>query len=292
MSEPWIEKYRPTKIEDIILSNENKTMIKNMIKMDNYPNMIFYGSPGTGKTTTILCLIDKYQKKHKCKNNHIHLNASHERGVETIRHQIYQFTNNKNFFNNKKKFVLLDEVDSMTKQAQKQLYNIIKKSNENICFILICNYMNKLISSIRDTLMILTFKNITNKCDNFLRKCITNENLQITKKKIDILKDYYVHDLRSIINSLQNYDGTLSCIEPKELKALCKCKNTLGKFTKLNEVYDINNIFISLFQYIYDNYEVDGKIVYMMKYLLLVNPDIQFFIHDFIDYFKLINKLN
>ena len=63
MIEPWIEKYRPKKLEDIILSQENKSLIKNMIKKNYYPNMIFYGSPGTGKTTTILCLIEKYQSK-------------------------------------------------------------------------------------------------------------------------------------------------------------------------------------------------------------------------------------
>ena len=67
MYQPWIEKYRPQKLDDIVLSQENKTILKNMIKDDMYPNMIFYGSPGTGKTTTILRLIDSYQKKHNCK---------------------------------------------------------------------------------------------------------------------------------------------------------------------------------------------------------------------------------
>ena len=94
MNQPWIEKYRPNKIENIVLNETNQKIINNMIKQDNYPNMLFYGPPGTGKTTTILCLVEEYQTKHNCKNNYIHLNASHERGVDVIRNQIAHFTNN------------------------------------------------------------------------------------------------------------------------------------------------------------------------------------------------------
>ena len=147
-----------------------------------YPNMIFYGSPGTGKTTTILCLIKEYQKIHKCKNNYIHLNASHQRGIDVIRNEIQQFSMNKNFFNNHKKFVLLDEVDSMTKQAQNHLYYIIKNTNNNICYILICNYLNKIIDNIRNSLMILCFHNISNKSNVFLKNVLKKKILIFPKK--------------------------------------------------------------------------------------------------------------
>ena len=88
MEKPWIEKYRPTNINDIVLSDYNKKIIFNMIKSNYYPNTILYGPPGTGKTTTILCIINEYQKIHKCKHNYIHLNASHERGINIIRNEI------------------------------------------------------------------------------------------------------------------------------------------------------------------------------------------------------------
>ena len=75
--QPWIEKYRPDKIDDIVLTPTNKTILNNMISNDIFSNLILYGPPGTGKTTTIICLMNDYCKKHNCSNNYIHLNASH-----------------------------------------------------------------------------------------------------------------------------------------------------------------------------------------------------------------------
>ena len=107
---PWIEKYRPQDLNSIILDNETSTIFNNMIKLNYYPNMIFYGPPGTGKTTTIMCLL-----KHYPYSNHIiHLNASDERGIEVIRTQLYAFIHSKGLFQNQMKFIILDEVDSMT----------------------------------------------------------------------------------------------------------------------------------------------------------------------------------
>ena len=252
MLEPWVEKYRPKQLSDIILSDENKILIENMIKKDIYPNMIFYGSPGTGKTTTILCLIKEYQKKHNCKNNYIHLNASHQRGIDVIRNQIHQFSMNKNFFTNHKKFILLDEVDSMTKQAQNHLYHIIKNTQNDICYILICNYLNKIIDNIRNSLMLLCFHNISNKSNQFLKKCIKNENLKISKKNINLLKNQYIHDLRSIVNFLQNYDGdTKMFIQTSDLKEICEIPNPSNKLRKLNQYYVLKIIYQHLFYYMY-----------------------------------------
>lgn len=289
MTEAWTEKYRPKEIEDIILSDENRNFINNLIDKDTYPNMIFYGSPGTGKTTTILCLIDRYQKKHNCKNNFIHLNASHERGVDTIRNEIYDFSRSKMFFDNKMKFVLLDEVDSMTKQAQKQLYSLIKM-NRNICYILICNYMNKLIEPIRNTLLVLTFKNISQHSDAFLNNCIQNENINIDDSHLTSLKNYYTHDLRSIVNALQNYDNELQIIEDCEVKTLLYSKTPNKNIDKLLKKQDFETILVSCFFYLYKNYKLNKKLIYMMKYLLLVNQNRHFFVQEFLPYFKL--KLN
>ena len=254
--------------------------------------MIFYGSPGTGKTTTILCLIKEYQKIHKCKNNYIHLNASHQRGIDVIRNEIQQFSMNKNFFNNHKKFVLLDEVDSMTKQAQNHLYYIIKNTNNNICYILICNYLNKIIDNIRNSLMILCFHNITNKSNIFLKKCIKKENISISKKNLDLLKDNYIHDLRSIINFLQNYDGDNNIfIKNEDLKEICEKKNALNKLKKLNQYYELKHIYQSLFYYMYNHYDLDVKLLKNMYFMIFVNQDCGYFLNEFLPYFKLKNKL-
>ena len=90
---PWVEKYRPTDLENVVLDSTNKTILNNIVKNNYFPNLLFYGPPGTGKTTTVINLIDKYQEKYnqKKKELKIHLNASDDRGIDIIRNQIYQF---------------------------------------------------------------------------------------------------------------------------------------------------------------------------------------------------------
>ena len=123
MSIPWVEKYHPDVFEDIVLDPINKTILNNICNSKNFPNLLLYGPPGTGKTTTIINTINKYQETHNevHKGLVIHLNASDERGIDIIRNQIRQFVNSDTLFVTGKKFVILDEVDYMTKHAQQSL---------------------------------------------------------------------------------------------------------------------------------------------------------------------------
>lgn len=294
MTEPWIEKYRPEHIENIVLSNENELILKNIIDKDNYPNMIFYGPPGTGKTTTILCLIKKYQEKHNCKNNYIHLNASHQRGIDVIRNQIFTFINSNNFFVKSRKFVLLDEIDSMTKQAQHNLFHVIQKTNnKQITFILICNYLNKLVDKIRNNLMILHFNQTSNLCDTFIQNCISNENISISKNNLNIIKKTHLHDLRSIINNLQNYDKSDILLQEKHFASFLNNKNPGLVFHKLNKQHDTLTIFYDFFNFLYEKYPdvvIDDNICYIMKYMIVKNPSKDFFINEFLNLVK--NKID
>ena len=126
---PWVEKYRPSSLNDIVLDEFNREILENIIETDHFPNLLFYGPPGTGKTTTMINLINSYQVKHNQKNKDlmVHLNASDERGIDIIRNQIYQFVNSKPLFNTGTKFIILDEVDYMTKNAQYALKCLLQK---------------------------------------------------------------------------------------------------------------------------------------------------------------------
>jgi Cdc6-like AAA superfamily ATPase len=108
-STPWVEKYRPSCFEDIVLDPLNKTLLKNIIDNNYFPNLLFYGPPGTGKTTTIINLVNVYQEKMNLKNKGlmIHLNASDERGIDIIRNQINSFVNSKSLFGDGMKFVII-----------------------------------------------------------------------------------------------------------------------------------------------------------------------------------------
>ena len=146
---PWVEKYRPTCFQDIVLDPLNKRIMDNIIKYNSFPNLLFYGPPGTGKTTTIINLIKYYQEKNNQTNKEltIHLNASDDRGIDIIRNHICQFVNSKTLFNKGTKFVVLDEVDSMTKNAQQALKYLLQGFTNNVRFCLICNYISRIEST-------------------------------------------------------------------------------------------------------------------------------------------------
>lgn len=142
----WVEKWRPTNFDGIVLDPLNKQILKNIIKSSYFPNLLFYGPPGTGKTTTIINLVNAYQEtlNQKHKGLMIHLNASDERGIDIIRNQINQFVNSKSLFNQGMKFVILDEVDYMTKNAQQALRYLLQNYTHGVRFCLICNYISRI----------------------------------------------------------------------------------------------------------------------------------------------------
>ena len=208
---PWVEKYRPTQFDDIVLDPLNRKLLENIVTQNNFPNLLFYGPPGTGKTTTIINLIDKYQEVYhqKRKGLKIHLNASDDRGIDVIRNQINQFVNTKTLFGNGMKFVILDEVDYMTKNAQQALRYLIQQYGKNIRFCLICNYISRIDTALQNEFIRLRFCQLPTKDTySFLNKIVENENLNITKKQLKTIQMRFKSDIRSMINYLQsNHDN-------------------------------------------------------------------------------------
>jgi len=202
---PWVEKYRPTIFKDIVLDPTNRQIFNNILEKNYFPNLLFYGPPGTGKTTTIINLINAYQKHYHqvSRSTIIHLNASDERGIDIIRNQIYQFVRSDNMFDRGVKFVILDEVDYMTKNAQQALKYLLQSSN-NVRFCLICNYICKIDESLKHELMAIRFNQLPRKdIEKFIRKVATHENLNITDSVIDTIQQLYQSDIRSMINFIQ-----------------------------------------------------------------------------------------
>lgn len=204
---PWVEKYRPTSFNNIVLDPHNKTIMRNIIHNNSFPNLLFYGPPGTGKTTTIINLIADYQKKNKqhSKELTIHLNASDERGIDIIRNHISQFVNSKTLFNKGTKFIILDEVDSMTKNAQQALKYLLQCYNKGVRFCLICNYISRIDESLQNEFLRLRFNQLPkDKIIGFLEHISTEENLDIPKQTLCSIQHLYKSDIRSMINYLQS----------------------------------------------------------------------------------------
>ena len=204
---PWVEKYRPTKFEDIVLEPMNKRLLTNVIETNNFPNLLFYGPPGTGKTTTIINLIDAYQEKNgqKRKGLKIHLNASDDRGIDIIRNQIKTFVDTKTLFGAGIKFVILDEVDYMTKNAQQALRYLIQQYIDDIRFCLICNYISRIDISLQNEFVRLRFCQLP-KVDisHFLLDIVNKEKINITQNQLLSIQHYFKSDIRSMINYIQS----------------------------------------------------------------------------------------
>jgi len=203
---PWVEKYRPTQFDNIVLDPLNRHIFQQILDKNYFPNLLFYGPPGTGKTTTIINLIQEYQIRYSRpnKSNIIHLNASDERGIDIIRNQIYSFVKSLNLFEPGIKFVVLDEVDYMTKNAQQALKYLLQTSSSNVRFCLICNYISKIDESLKNEFICIRFNQLP-KSDiyHFIRDIAEKEDIAISEKEIDAIQTMYHSDIRSMINFLQ-----------------------------------------------------------------------------------------
>jgi DNA polymerase III delta prime subunit len=204
---PWVEKYRPTHFDDIVLDPLNRTIMENIITQNYFPNLLLYGPPGTGKTTTIINLVNKYQDKNNQRNKGlmIHLNASDERGIDIIRNQINQFVNSKSLFHTGTKFVILDEVDYMTKNAQQALKYLLQGFNKTCRFCLICNYISRIDESLQNEFVRLRFNQLPEPdIISFLNKISEKERLFLSQDTILSIQKLYKSDIRSMINYIQS----------------------------------------------------------------------------------------
>jgi DNA polymerase III delta prime subunit len=278
---PWTEAYRPTEFDDIVLDPLNKQILKNIIETSYFPNVLFYGPPGTGKTTTIINLINSYQAKVGIKNKDliIHLNASDERGIDIIRNQISFFVNSKPLFHGGMKFVILDEVDYMTKNAQQALKYLLQNYSSSVRFCLICNYISKIDEGLQNEFMRLRFNQLPkNDIIRFLRNIANTENLIVSEKSLELVQKLYKSDIRSMINFMQSKQDIF------KIENVKKVKNELEFIIDDNVWETITNMIVNkkginqieiLIHNISINYNIDKKNIIKdyINYIIRNKPD-------------------
>jgi DNA polymerase III delta prime subunit len=192
----WTEKYRPDVLENYIGNEHIKETMAQYISQNDIQNLIFYGSAGGGKTTLAKLLV----KNIDC--DFLYINASDERGIETIRDKVSGFASTMSF--KPLKVVILDEADFLTIQAQASLRNVIETFSKSTRFILTCNYIERIIDPLQSRCQVLKIVP-PNKADiaRHLCKILTTEEVNYdTDSVVTIVKKYYP-DVRKMLNVCQ-----------------------------------------------------------------------------------------
>jgi DNA polymerase III delta prime subunit len=281
---PWVEKYRPNHFDEIILDDLTKHMLENIVKEKKFPNILFYGPPGTGKTTTIVNLINYFQSYHNQQNNSliIHQNASDERGVDVIRNHLFNFVNSKGLFDDGIKFIILDEVDYMTKNAQQALKYLINDYHENVRLCLICNYISKIDESVKNEFITVRFNRVPEKkIFDFIKDISIKENIKLSDKSIYSVIKLYKSDIRSMINFLQANQNNIKDLKILNESVLKKfidkltsndSKKNLKIFNNIAKEYCLNkkNLMLSLFKFLIEKsiIPITSKLLNMMEFVV------------------------
>ena len=223
----WVEKYRPRKISECILSDELKSTFTTLRDKGEIINMLLSGSAGTGKTTVARALCDELG----C--DYIIINGSETRGIDMVRQQVSGFANTMST-NGKVKVVILDEADYITPEAQAALRNLIETFSNNCRFIMTCNFKSKIIEPLHSRCAVIDFA--LNKAEipklqvqlaKRVFKILDTEGVTYTKEVVIELIRRFFPDNRRVLNELQRYanisgqidTGVISVIDSSKITA-------------------------------------------------------------------------
>mmetsp|Transcript_61134 Transcript_61134/g.149656 ORF Transcript_61134/g.149656 Transcript_61134/m.149656 type:complete len:368 (-) Transcript_61134:124-1227(-) len=205
---PWVEKYRPNKLSDLIAHEDIIRIIDKLIDSNNLPHLLLYGPPGTGKTSTIVAAAKKMYGEKKYGSMTLELNASDSRGIDVVRNEIKEFAGTKMLFGSSSsnvKLIILDEADAMTSDAQFALRRVIEKYAKNARFCLICNYVSKIIPALQSRCTRFRFAPLQpSQIQGRLEYVAKQENIDLKPDAIDAILNLSGGDMRRVLNLLQS----------------------------------------------------------------------------------------
>ena len=270
----WVESYRPNKLADLLLNEENRSFFSNL--NDNTPHLLFHGCAGTGKTSLAKILVNDILK---CQ--YLYINASDENGVDTIRNKVISFAQTKSL-DGKKKIVILDEFCGTTAEAQRILRNVMEEYSENVRFILTANYIERIVAPIKSRCSIF---NLQSSIEDVTKRCcfiLKNENITVPSDQKPLLVNHIQNcypDIRRIINDLQKFSitGTL----------LIKNQNFIKDFAQ--EVYTL--LLSKSSSIVIRKKIIEEEVKFNSDYQLLLNELFECFYNSEIDELKKKNIL-
>ena len=234
-----VEKYRPSKLENYVGNENIKKSISKYLEQNDILNLIFYGPAGTGKTTLAKLCVQNLD----C--DHLYINASDERGIETIRDKVQGFASVASF--KPLKVVILDEADFLTIQAQASLRNIIETFSRTTRFIMTCNFVERIIDPLQSRCQVLKIVPPTKKdVAKHLNWILQQESIKHDINDLVPLVNQYYPDLRKCINTIQlsTQDNTLKLDQSVLVSSnyIDKVINALSEGSKFNKVDCYNDI--------------------------------------------------
>ncbi len=203
---PWVEKYRPKTLDEIVNQEDVIASLKNIISTKSVPHMLFTGPPGTGKTATAHAFAhDLYGANYLSDGLFVEINASDERGIDVIRERVKTYARSVPFSGIGFRLLLLDECDQLTDAAQHAFRRTMEQFSNTCRFILAANYSNRIIEPIQSRCVVLRFKPLTKDAvGRALTRIAENENLKISESGVDALYEFSLGDMRKAINMLQS----------------------------------------------------------------------------------------
>tara|TARA_R100001463_G_scaffold54850_2_gene106125 strand:- start:156 stop:1079 length:924 start_codon:yes stop_codon:yes gene_type:complete len=250
-----VEKYRPTNIDNYVGNENIKDTIKSYIDQNDIQNLLFYGPAGTGKTT----LAKLITKNIDC--DLLYINASDERGIETIRDKVSGFASTMSF--KPLKIVILDEADFLTIMAQASLRNVIETFSRSTRFILTCNYLERIIDPLQSrcqTLKIIPPDRLD--IINHLMKVTNKENIKHSVSDLETIVNNNYPDVRKMLNTIQisTVNNTIKLDETALVesnymdKALTELKKKKPNWRTIRQIIADSNVsdFEGFYRYLYD----------------------------------------
>ncbi|MDA8685563.1 AAA family ATPase [Robiginitalea sp.] len=249
------EKYRPTELKDYVGNGSLKSTIAGQLYNNDIQNYLFYGPAGTGKTTLAKLIVNKLD----C--DHLYINASDERGIETIRDKVSGFASVVSF--KPLKVVILDEADFLTIQAQASLRNIIETFSRTTRFILTCNYIERVIDPLQSRCQTIKVVPPTKKeVAVHIASICDSEGISYEPTAIGKIVNKFYPDLRKMLNTVQasNIENKLTLddsllVSTSYLSAILdELKKDKPKFNTIRQIIADSNIddFEEVFRFLYD----------------------------------------